>query len=490
MNHNSHCSLLFLAVCGLAATAPGQPIPVPSEYQDLYTAMQTNMNSFSQTIQANWNGTSYPVSYSAQLLAASSENGVGLLAMGAMANVQTQLEELQALGIQSVTVHINFPMLYAPSYSNPNDYQQYLSFYTQVVSEIRSRGLKLVIESQVDEPDPATQNPASNPYPASLSWTAYQAGRAQTAAVIAQYLQPDYLTVLVEPDTEATMSGQVNAGTVAGSTQLLQTILSAVQATGTTGIALGAGVGTWQQSFTTYLSAYATYPLQYLDIHVYPVNYGYLPNAITGANIAHQAGMGIAMSEAWLFKVRDSELPVTDSTAIYERDNYSFWEPLDSQFLQLMSDLANYEQFLFISPFWVNYFFAYLDYSAANSSSLSTAMQQASIAMNQCQFTSPALAYENALLAAPDTETPEVPAPPAILLDGATVNLSWQPVTDNVGVAGYFLYKNGLLLTTTPGLSFTDTSTQPGMLNVYAVAAFDAAGNVSPQSDLVQPPRR
>jgi hypothetical protein len=68
--------------------------------------------------------------------------------------------------------------------------------------------------------------------------------------------------------------------------------------------------------------------------------------------------------------------------------------------------------------------------------------------------------------------------------------LAWKADTDNVGVAGYLLYKNNQLLTTTAGLGFNDTTGEPGMLNVYALAAFDAAGNVSPQSAPMQTPRR
>jgi hypothetical protein len=400
------------------------------------------------------------------------------------------LQQLQALGISSVTVHINFPILYSPSYTDQCQYQQYLNFYIQVASEVRAAGLKLVVESQVAQPNPASQDPTGNPYLPSLTWTEYMAGRAQNAAVVAQYIQPDYLTVIAEPDTEATMSGQSEAGTVSGSTQLLQTILAAVAPVAAANTAVGAGTGTWQQDFTSYLDSFAAQPLQYLDIHIYPVNNGYLPNAITAATIAQQAGLGIGMSEAWLYKILNSELPDDNPDLIYERNNYSFWEPLDPQFLQVISNLANYERFTFISPFWINYFFAYMDYTAANSSSIPAAMQLSITGMDNCLYTSTALAYENAILPAPDTEAPQVPAPPSIVLDGSSVQLQWKATTDNVGVAGYLLYKNNQLLATTPSLSFDDAMPEPGILNVYTLAAFDAAGNISPTSAPVQPPRR
>ncbi len=41
------------------------------------------------------------------------------------------------------------------------------------------------------------------------------------------------------------------------------------------------------------------------------------------------------------------------------------------------------------------------------------------------------------------------------------VNLSWTSSSDNVGVAGYAIYRNGTQVTTTSGLSYTDTGLSP-----------------------------
>ncbi|MGC2208333.1 MAG: metallophosphoesterase [Candidatus Dormiibacterota bacterium] len=64
------------------------------------------------------------------------------------------------------------------------------------------------------------------------------------------------------------------------------------------------------------------------------------------------------------------------------------------------------------------------------------------------------------------------------------VNLTWTASTDSVGVTGYNVYRNGLLLTSTPvsSTSYTDTTASPGTTYQYTVDALDGAGNVSPQS--------
>ena len=77
---------------------------------------------------------------------------------------------------------------------------------------------------------------------------------------------------------------------------------------------------------------------------------------------------------------------------------------------------------------------------------------------------------------------PAVPAGLTLTLAAKSINLTWNAVTDNAGVTGYNVYRNGSLLATTAGPSYSDTTVVPGTTYAYAVAAFDAAGNVSAPS--------
>jgi hypothetical protein len=84
-----------------------------------------------------------------------------------------------------------------------------------------------------------------------------------------------------------------------------------------------------------------------------------------------------------------------------------------------------------------------------------------------------------------DTQPPTVPTGLAATSTAArNVALTWNPSTDNVGVAGYTVYRNGAALGTTAGstTAYTDTTAAASTTYSYAVDAFDAAGNHSAQS--------
>ncbi len=81
-----------------------------------------------------------------------------------------------------------------------------------------------------------------------------------------------------------------------------------------------------------------------------------------------------------------------------------------------------------------------------------------------------------------DTQAPAPPARVAATVNAATpsVRLTWDAAVDNdSGVAGYRIYRNGTFLTTVTSPAFIDTFVSFGTGYTYAVAAFDAAGNVS-----------
>lgn len=87
-----------------------------------------------------------------------------------------------------------------------------------------------------------------------------------------------------------------------------------------------------------------------------------------------------------------------------------------------------------------------------------------------------------------DTQAPSVPSGLSATVASATqVNLSWQAATDNVGVAGYTIYRDNAVLTTVTGssLSYSDFTAMPSSSYSYSIDAFDVAGNRSAQSSPV-----
>lgn len=85
-----------------------------------------------------------------------------------------------------------------------------------------------------------------------------------------------------------------------------------------------------------------------------------------------------------------------------------------------------------------------------------------------------------------DTEAPTVPGGLTVTgTTGDSVSLSWSAATDNVGVTGYDVYRNGVLAGNAATRTFTDTGLSAATEYSYAVAARDAGGNTSALSAAV-----
>jgi hypothetical protein len=83
-----------------------------------------------------------------------------------------------------------------------------------------------------------------------------------------------------------------------------------------------------------------------------------------------------------------------------------------------------------------------------------------------------------------DTSPPSVPADlSATPVSDSEIDLSWSPSTDDVGVAGYDVYRDGTRVDTVTGTTYRDTGLAAHTTHSYTVRAFDAAGNASAQSE-------
>ncbi|SET21263.1 discoidin domain-containing protein [Paenibacillus sp. NFR01] len=83
-----------------------------------------------------------------------------------------------------------------------------------------------------------------------------------------------------------------------------------------------------------------------------------------------------------------------------------------------------------------------------------------------------------------DTIPPSTPANlMATAASSSQINLTWTGSTDNVGVAGYEIYRNGALAATSSTNSYTDTGLAASTSYSYTVKAKDAANNLSAASN-------
>ena len=483
--------LMFLALLPYGS-ADAQAPPPPAAFQDLYSSLNTYLVNFNGTLNAGTLPQSSTV-FAGNLEDANANAGPQLVNPGAMAGIELQLQELQAMGVKAVMVQVCFPILYEPFLtSQGQSYAQFVSFYQQVAASVRAAGLKLIVENDTL----LTSNDVQSgwnvaPFYATLDWADYQQARAQNAAVVAQTMQPDYLVVLEEPDTEAANSGQSNVNTASGATAMLSQILASVQQAGVPKTKLGAGVGTWLNGYLGFIQGFVALPVDFIDMHIYPVNDSFLPNALQIASTAAAAGKPLGMSECWLSKERDSEVGVLANNVIRARDPFSFWAPEDAYFLQTMESLARYTQMAFLAPMGSQYFSAYLPYGTSTENLppgqiLSQESAQASQNVPQAIFTSTATSYYASLVAPRDTVPPSVPTGVAGASGNPnTATLSWSASTDNVGVAGYNVLRNGSIVGVTAQQYYQDSGLTESATYTYTIESFDLGGNVSAPSQRV-----
>lgn len=98
---------------------------------------------------------------------------------------------------------------------------------------------------------------------------------------------------------------------------------------------------------------------------------------------------------------------------------------------------------------------------------------------NSAQSSPPAVATTPA----GDGQAPSVPTNVAAAPQStSSILVTWTASTDNVGVTGYKVYRNGTQVGTPTGTSYTDTGLNPNTTYSYTVSAHDAIGNNSAES--------
>ena len=517
-------ALVYASCWAQGVPPPPPPPPVPTDYcGSLYTELNGDLQAFNAQLATPPTWTPMPggpTVYGATLQWANSNTGPQISNPAYFPTVQAELQNLQALGVQMVSIPALFPILYEPFYGSQTALDPYLTFYEDVVLAARAAGLKVLVDSEITFSNDIQAGWTNmNAFYGSLTWPEYMAAKAQMAATIAQTLQPDYLVLAEEPDTEAAQSGQTNLNIPADAAQMVAGEIAAVQALNLpTPPLMGAGFGSWMPSNGTssllnYINAYLALPLDYLDFHLLPVNTvsgdNFTANALTIASMAAAVGKPVAISQAWLSKVAASEWDGYATASLdleRARQPFSFWAPLDSYFLQTVLTLAEYTNMLYLDLEQSYYLNAYQTYggTVANGGSLNCTCTTASCsdyeimqdenplaeaADQQSVYTPVAFSFYNQLVTTPDTTPPTVPPNFAGTAGYTTVNLTWGNSTDDSGVAGYNVYRcippaagqpcTGVWLATTTLPGYGDSSLTGGTTYNYQVQAFDFAGNSS-----------
>lgn len=87
---------------------------------------------------------------------------------------------------------------------------------------------------------------------------------------------------------------------------------------------------------------------------------------------------------------------------------------------------------------------------------------------------------------APDTIAPSTPSSLVVsALSSSMIALSWDPSADNVGIAGYNVYRDGSAVQSVPSMTAIDQGLYLNTRYCFTVSAYDIAGNESLQSGTV-----
>ena len=374
-----------------AALPVTTPLPsVPALYQPLYNQLQGYVTDNINQITTQWDGSAYPVNYSTELVTADTNAGPGILQNSEQQSMINELNGEAAMGVKAVTVEIGCPVfdpdfyIFAGQTSTQaqQTVQSWLSYYQSLAQAIHQRGLKMIVEANPLLTFYISSDSSFNPgaFYKTLTFTAYEQIRSQNNIIIAQQVKPDYLILQSEPQTDAVNDFRPELNNASQDVAMITKFVSDLNNAGISGlhtsILLGSGAGTWQPDWKSYFTGLAAISgLDKIDTHLYNfqpgVNQlGEVTIAMQVADMAHAAGKGVTMSEFWFDKSATLAGLTENGDSISDmrvRDMFSFWEPLDVQAFQMLSDLANFKHFDYVSVFGFYNWFSLVDYDSLKS---------------------------------------------------------------------------------------------------------------------------
>jgi hypothetical protein len=276
------------------------------------------------------------------------------------------IDAFQDMRMNAVSVMIAAPDL------TLGDPAALVEFYRLLAGEIHSRGMKLYVEHFV--------NPPFSPH-ALKGLQDTPSGRAEflkmmekEVTLIYREIQPDYLSLVTEPETTMIRWAHLSfsADELADWIGEVTTRLKETAVRPNT--LLGAGAGTWESE--SFILKFAQRKgLDYVDLHLYALRLNCEDEVAKLANLVHKVReirpeMQVTIGETWLYKHGAEEPKGMLKTEAYARDSFSFWSPLDEQFLKLLLGIAQRENISVVAPYFSQYFFAGYTFGDAESAKL------------------------------------------------------------------------------------------------------------------------
>ena len=345
--------------------------PVPTQYQGLVATLQGQLSAFATQVGPASSGGHTVMA--ANLIAADGNVGTALLTPALLTTASTMLQRLKQMGLHGIMLEVGFPLL-LPTFPNSAGYT---SFYQRIAQMIHRDGMTLSVEENPVFPSPLIST--LHPDYRGLTIDSYAAEQRQEAQIIIDTMHPNYLTILDEPDTFGNnLSLPLNdLSTV---TRLVNLELTGLTR-GTTRV--GAGTGTWTPPAYDQALLNQT-AIDYLSVHVYPLAALDVQNLNTVVAAASRAHKPAVMDEVGFYKdLVSGNFDATgtihgNATGAANEEHllaFSFFEPLDRQFLTLITRYARNRGVVFLSPFESQTFFAYVDWTPALDTAASLAFR-------------------------------------------------------------------------------------------------------------------
>ena len=339
-----------------SARPPSVPSEVPENYRAIYREIDAEIDRQLPLMPLPWGQKKTETAFSVELLAADSNRGEALLNERVLQEAALTLDRLKTIGVRCVSLSLHYPVL---TRNHPRT-DEYRDFYRRVADEIRRRGLQVVVEmgSAFREPEFSQIGVDYR----GLKREKFSSGLREMAEAIVADIRPEFLTILSEPDTQTR-----NTGLSFSPAEFAATIARVAKGLDRPGVKLGAGAKSWTAE--DYFKALADIPeLDYLDFHIYAVQYGLASDRILRAvELARAKGKRVSIGKAWLYKVSGREFNRISPVEAVARDAFSFWQPLDADFIQLVVNLARTIDAEFCSFFWMKYLYAYIEHTAETS---------------------------------------------------------------------------------------------------------------------------
>lgn len=376
-NVNKFLVLMVLAACCLTITLPAigpnhsaslaksaqADTAIPDQFRPLYRELDETLLQASQIYPFN-KSASRPLA-APYLFMSPNVFTPGASNSQPWQDLLATLDAFKAMRMNGVSVMIAAPFL------TIGDPRSVIDIYQRLSREIKLRNMKLYVEHFV--------SPPFGPYALKGLHDDPQGKREflemmeKEVSLIYREIKPDYLSLVTEPETLRRWTHlSFSADEWAAWIREVTARLKSTKASPNT--LLGAGAGSWESDEFVLKLAEQT-NLDYVDIHLYALRLNSEDQVSKLATLVRKVrgtrpNMRITIGEAWLYKHGAEEPKGMLNREAFSRDNFSFWAPLDEQFLRLLLGMAQKERIAVVVPYFSQYFFSYYKFGDAESNQL------------------------------------------------------------------------------------------------------------------------